>query len=127
MRNPGAHVINAGSYSVGGAQLFASTKFEVLLGLLEREYDLIIIDSPPVSALSDPLVLSRKADATIVVVAWGTTRRRALKYTVQQLTSYANNIAGVVLSKVDVKQHARYSYGDSIYYTGSAKAYYQKG
>jgi capsular exopolysaccharide synthesis family protein len=121
----GANIINAGSYSVGGAQLFGSTKFEVLLGLLEREYDLIIIDSPPVSALSDALVLSRKADATVVVVAWGTTRRRALKYTVQQLTGYANNIAGVVLSKVDVKQQARYSYGDSIYYTGSAKAYYQ--
>ncbi len=120
----GVHVINAGSYSVGGAQLFASAKFEVLLGLLERTYDLIVINSPPVAALSDALVLSRKVDATVVVIAWGATRRRAAKYTIQQLSGYANNVAGVVLSKVDVKQQARYSYGDSVYYTGKAKAYY---
>lgn len=121
----GAHVINAGSYSVDGAQLFTANKFEALFALLQGTYELIVIDSPPVSALSDALVLSRKADATIVTIAWGATRRHAAKYLVQQLSGCAKNIVGVVLSKIDVNQQARYSHGDSMYYAGKAKAYYQ--
>ena len=87
-------------------------------------YDLIILDSPPISVVSDARILACEVDRTIFVVRWAETRREIAITAMRQLSSSGAKIAGVLLSMVDVRKHARYGYGDSGYYYGPARKKY---
>ncbi len=87
-------------------------------------YDMVILDSPPLLAVSDARVLAGEVDQTVFVVRWAETRRERVCNALKQLTSSGAKLAGVVLSMVDVRKHARYGYGDSGYYYGPARKYY---
>ena len=90
----------------------------------EQLFDLIVIDSPPLMAAADARILSRHADATILAVAWGSTKRQAVKMSARQLLSAGAKLAGGLLTMVNVKKHAQYSYGDSGAYAGELEKYY---
>ena len=83
----------------------------------------MIIGSPPVLAASDSLVLSRIVDATIFVVRWERTPREVVVGALKQLQAVGGSVAGVVLSRVNVRKHARFGYGDHGYYYGTYKEY----
>ena len=91
---------------------------------LERKYDLLIFDSPPVMAVADPIILSGKADLTVFVVRWAKTRRAVVVTALKQISKSGGRVAGVLLSMVDVKKHAGYGFGDSGYYHGNVGGYY---
>jgi Mrp family chromosome partitioning ATPase len=95
-----------------------------LLGDLKSRYDLILIDSPPVLAVSDARLLARAADKTVYLVRWGSTRRRNAAAGLKQIFQSGADVAGVVLSLVDAKKHAQYGFADSGLYHGKIK-YYQ--
>jgi Mrp family chromosome partitioning ATPase len=90
---------------------------------ISQHYDLVVLDSPPVLAASDSLVLSRIVDATVFVVRWEHTPRQVVLGALKQLQSVGGAIAGVVLSRVNVKKHAKFGYGDVGYYYGKYKEY----
>jgi Mrp family chromosome partitioning ATPase len=74
---------------------------------------------------ADARVLAQKADATVMVVHWAKTRRESVRRALRQLTGTAGvRLAGVVLSQVDARKHAQYSYGDSGAYAGDLEKYY---
>ncbi len=120
----GAHVIPTGAPAPNPPDLLASDHMRKLLGALSQTYDLVIIDSPPVMAVSDARVLSTEVDATIFAVRWADTRREVAALALKQLTQAGARVAGVVLTMVDPKKHAKYGYGDSGYYYGRIKKYY---
>ena len=120
----GLHVIAAGDYVNFGSDLLASEAMELLLARLRETYDLVIVDSAPTLMLSDPQVLSRMADRTILVVRWGKTPRKVVNHTVNGLTDAGGQIAGIVLSMINPKKYAGYGYGDSYQYYGKAEKYY---
>lgn len=90
---------------------------------ISQHYDLVILDSPPVLAASDALVLSRIVDSTIFVVRWERTPRQVVIGALKQLQGVGGAVAGVVLSRVNVKKHARFGYGDHGYYYGTYREY----
>jgi len=90
---------------------------------ISQHYDLVVVDSPPVLAASDSLVLSRIVDATVFVVRWEHTPRQVVLGALKQLQSVGGAVAGVVLSRVNVKKHAKFGYGDVGYYYGKYKEY----
>jgi capsular exopolysaccharide synthesis family protein len=95
-----------------------------ILNALRDEYDVIVIDAPPVLGLADANIFSAVADATLMIVQWGKTRREVFKYGVGEIIKFGGRIDGVILSKVDTRKQAYYGYGDSHAYTGKAtKAY----
>jgi capsular exopolysaccharide synthesis family protein len=120
----GLHVIAAGNYVAAGSDLLASENMELLLDRLRESYDLVILDAAPILTLSDPRVLSRMADKTILVVRWGKTPRKVVNHTVNALTDAGGQIAGIALSRVNPKKYAGYGYGDSSHYYGKATKYY---
>ena len=120
----GVDVIAAGTYAASGSDLLVSENMKRLLERLRERYDLVIIDSAPTLSLSDPQVLSRMADRTILVVRWGKTHRHVVNNTINTLVDAGAQIAGVALSMVDLKKHARYGFGDSGNYQGEARKYY---
>jgi polysaccharide biosynthesis transport protein len=106
--------------------LLSSSAMENLIAQLTKAFDLVIIDSPPVLAVSDALMLARFADRTVFVIRWARTPRAAVVTALKQLRSAGANLGGVVLSRVNIRQHARYGYGDSMYYYRGYKKYYNE-
>ena len=120
----GARVLPAGTPAPNSPDLLGSEAMVKLLHRLSHTHDLIVIDSPPVMAASDAQILSQKVDATVFVVRWAKTRREVVKLALQRLGSVGGRLAGVLLTMVDVKQHAKYSFGDSGAYYGHLQKYY---
>ena len=79
--------------------------FPTLLGRLEREYDAVIIDAPPVIPISDARILARFADATVLVARAGTATRRQVRAAVERLELISVKPTAAVLNySVGVEQ-----------------------
>ena len=117
-------VIPAGMPTMNATNVLGSKKMATLLDELRGRFDLIVIDSPPLMAAADARILSRLSDATILTVRWGSTRRQAVKMSVRQLLAAGAPLAGGLLTLVNAKKHAQYSYGDSGAYVGELEKYY---
>lgn len=120
----GAHLITAGKFAPNAADIVASDHMKRLLQGLAQSYDLVILDSPPVLAVSDARILATIVDRVVFTVRWADTRRETVVMALKQLVASGASLAGVVLNVVNVKKHAQYGYGDSGYYTGRIKKYY---
>jgi capsular exopolysaccharide synthesis family protein len=119
-----AHFIRAGEVPPNSADILDSVKFQQLLKTLSRRYSMVLLDSAPVLAVSDTLFLGHLANMTILLVRWATTRRTMADLALKKLVEARANVAGVLLSMVDVKGHAQYGYSDSGQYHGALKKYY---
>ena len=95
-----------------------------LLATLRAQFDYVILDCPPILPVSDGRVISTLSDITVFVVQWRVTRRDAVGNAIKQLRKAGANIAGAVISRVDVHQHATYGYGDTDQYYGSYEGDY---
>jgi polysaccharide biosynthesis transport protein len=69
--------------------------------MLKESYELIIVDSPPLLAMSDGLVHASIVDQTIFVCRWQTTSRQAVLGCIERLRAYGAQIPGMVISMVD--------------------------
>jgi len=117
-------VLPAGSPTTNVPSLLGSERMSALLAEVAGRFDLVIIDSPPVMAAADARILTSKVDATVMVARWARTPREAVRLSLRQLDAAGGRLAGVLLTMVDVRKHAQYSYGDSGAYTGALEKYY---
>lgn len=117
----GLHYITAGGRVPHPTELLGSQKMMGLLHTLSQTYDLVVLDTPPILAVSDALVLLRAVDRVIYVVRWEKTRRDQVLTAVKQVMDTGANLAGLVLSQVDVKKQGRYGYSFGY---GNNNAYY---
>lgn len=121
----GVHFVGAGARSPHPIELLSSERMHQLLRGLAQVYDLVLLDTPPILAVSDALVLMREVDATAFLVRWEKTDRKTAKAGIKLAQEAHANIAGVALSYVDVRRHAQYDYADSgYYYNKSYRKYY---
>jgi polysaccharide biosynthesis transport protein len=120
----GLDFLPAGVGVVSPPDLFRSSTMKILLEEMAAYYDLVIIDTPPVAAVSDSFTLSGIVDKSIYVIRWEQTPRNVALAGIRQMVEAGADIAGIVLSRVDVKKHARYGYADSGYYQGYYRKYY---
>ncbi len=120
----GLDFLPAGVGVISPPDLFRSSTMKILLEETAAFYDLVIIDLPPIAAVSDCFTLSGLVDKTLYVVRWEQTPRNVALAGIRQLIDAGADLAGVVVARVDVKKHARYSYADSGYYQGTYRKYY---
>jgi capsular exopolysaccharide synthesis family protein len=123
-KESGAHIIPAGELAPNPTDLLASEQMQKLLADLAKVYDFVVLDCSPVLAVTDARVLARRVDKVVYVVQWEQTRRETATFGLKQLQDAGGSIAGVLLTKVNVKKHAGYSYADSGYYHGRYQKYY---
>ena len=116
----GIHFIGAGTQAAPPVELLGSSRMRNLVRALAQSYHLVILDTPPLLAVSDALVLLRDADATVFLVRWEKTPRETAKLGVKAALEVGARIAGIVLTYVDVRKHSRYTYADSGYYHNKA-------
>jgi polysaccharide biosynthesis transport protein len=95
-------------------ELFHSGRMANLVHFAAKRFDLVIFDSPPIGLVHDALMLADYADAILMVVRWGTTRKAVARTALRKFTTSNYKVMGVVLSQVDVARHAGYGYGDQI-------------
>ncbi|MFC1570826.1 GumC family protein [Candidatus Omnitrophota bacterium] len=104
-------IITCGSIPPNPSELLGSGKMVELLEELELRYDRVIIDTPPVLAVTDSVILSGKVDGTIIVVRAGETNRNAVVKTKEILgTVLTSNLIGVVLNMVEITKSGGYYY-----------------
>lgn len=116
-----ACLVPAGSPAHTSPDLFASGNMRKLIADLSARFDLVILDSGPVLAVSDTRNLCRLVDKTVFVVRWQDTRRHAVRLALRQIIEAGGNIAGVLLSMVDFQRYARYS--DTGFYQRKLQLY----
>jgi capsular exopolysaccharide synthesis family protein len=114
-------LLPAGPVPPNPAELLGSARARDVFTLLRDQFDLVLIDSPPVLPVTDAAILSRYADATLMLAAAGETRRSDLHRAVERLDQVGATILGTVLNKV-TRQTGRY-YGYGYGYGYSYKPY----
>jgi len=100
--------------------LLASKKFKDLMSQLSERYDYIVIDSPPILAASDAIILSQYADKLLMVTRYNSSIERQLVYAISQLTKDHVRVDGIVMNDVQQGVMDKYSYHYSYAY-GSNK------
>lgn len=107
-------VVTTGPLPPNPAELLASQRMRVILDRLTAGGDLIIIDGPPLQAVTDSAILSSFANGTLLVVGAGRSRRDAVRMGREALAKAGANVLGVVLNGVKAPaQGDYYGYYDS--------------
>jgi capsular exopolysaccharide synthesis family protein len=84
--------------------LLGSAEMRAVLERAAREFDIVLVDAPPVIAVSDALILSRMVEATLLVACWRRTPKDALALTMSQLAHAGARVVGAALNRVDVER-----------------------
>ena len=113
----------AGGKTQNPPDLLGSAKLKQLIAGLREKFDLVIIDTPPMGPVVDPLIVSNLADKVIFVVRWASTAREMVAHSIDRLSGH-KKVAGVVFNYVIDAQAQKYGkYAYSYYYGGR---YYKK-
>lgn len=104
------YVLTSGPIPPNPAEILGSSKMHKLIEQLKDHYEYIIIDTPPVSYVTDGAIMSSYSDGTLLVVATGQTDSRAAIAAKEQLDNVSANILGVVITKLPLKAKGYYKY-----------------
>ena len=120
----GARLLPLAKSSMTPKDVFGSTAMDRLLDELRSTYDLVILDTAPVLPVADTRVLAPKTDVVVFLAHWRKTPQHAIEAAFRLLSGTGAHLAGVALTQVDMKQQAKYGYGDPGYYYAEYKKYY---
>ena len=118
------HVLTTGKLPPNPSEILASSKMKNLIEAFKGKTEMLIIDSPPVLAVTDAVVLSPLVDGVLLVVAPGKTKTNAARNTIEQLQRSQAKILGVVIKFMDGRGRKfarRYGYATRSEY----ERYYQ--
>lgn len=107
-------------------EILESHAMKAALGVFAERYDLVILDGPPVMAVSDARIISRLADYTVFILQWAKTPREVVKTAISALLNVSSHV-GIVINRVNLAKHARYGYGDHGDYYSRYRGYYGSG
>jgi len=110
---PSLSVITSGPIPPNSSELLGSSRMRHVMDHLREEYDMVIVDSPPILPVTDAIVASSLADGVILVVQAGRTRKAEVRHAQEVLGAAHATLLGVVLNR------ARRRRVDDYYYTRS--------
>lgn len=109
----GMNVLTSGTIPPNPSEMLSSKKMKVFLQEASKIYDRIVIDSPPVNAVTDAQILATIADGVVLVIGSGITEIDLAKRAKELLDKVKANIIGVVLNKAESSSG---KYGNKYYY-----------
>lgn len=104
--------------------LFGSPQCDALLRRLAEQYDYVILDTPPILGVADARILAAKVDKVLYVVRWNKTPLRTAQSAIDILTECGADVAGALLTRVDIKAQARFGFKDQSDYFHEYRKYY---
>lgn len=108
---PNVYVLPCGPLPPNPAELLMTKRFEAVLQELSTRFDRVILDSPPVQAVTDAVVLSKLVDGVILVVRADHTLREDVRRSSRQIRDVGGTIFGVIVNEIDAAERGYYSYG----------------
>jgi succinoglycan biosynthesis transport protein ExoP len=111
----------SGGRSKSPTQILESPAFGQLIQQLKRQYDLVVLDSPPLGAVTDSLLIAERTDEVIYVCRFNRAYRKHIRMYIKALRSGRNEILGVVLNGLSPR---RIEYYSNYRYYRSYKKYY---
>ncbi len=103
-------LLTSGKIPPNPSEMLSSKAMESLLEVLRESFDYIILDTPPVQAVTDSQVLSTKADGTILVVRAERTKKDSVQNAISLLNKVNANVIGTVLNGIDLSRNKYYYY-----------------
>jgi capsular exopolysaccharide synthesis family protein len=113
---PNVHILPSGPQPPLPSELLSSRQMEDLLAQARTEYDFVVLDTPPVLAVTDASILSRLADATILIVRYGTSHREVVRRCIDVLERSGAHLLGVAVNAVDYTSPEYSDYYGRKYY-----------
>lgn len=106
---PNIDVLPSGGKSKSPTQVLGSAKFETMFSELRERYDRIVVDSPPLAAVSDALNLLKLVDGVVYVIKYNTVKRRTASINVRRLWESDTPVFGALLNNI-TSAHSSYYY-----------------
>lgn len=116
--NPNLYILPAGHRPPNPSELLGSTEMADLLRVLQQQFDYVIVDAPPVLAVTDAALVSKHVGGALMIAAVGRTRKDGLRDALQAMERIDARVLGIVMTMVPVKGpdgygYAAYTYGDA--------------
>lgn len=110
--NENLTIITAGKIPPNPSEMLSSRAMTAFIKEMKKEFKYIILDTPPLQAVTDAQVLSTKADGVLLVVRAGSTKRDAVLNSVDLIKKVKGKVIGTVLNGVENKKNSYYYYGE---------------
>lgn len=110
--NENLTIITAGKIPPNPSEMLSSRAMTAFIKEMKNEFKYIILDTPPLQAVTDAQVLSTKADGVLLVVRAGSTKRDAVLNSVDLIKKVQGKVIGIVLNGVENKKNNYYYYGE---------------
>ncbi|MFN8487890.1 MAG: polysaccharide biosynthesis tyrosine autokinase [Caldilineaceae bacterium] len=104
-------VLTTGPLPPNPAELLSSRRMHEILAKLTDRFDIVILDTPPIMAVSDAIILASFTDATLLVTRFAKTRRDLAKQALNALRQVNAHVSGIVLNGIAVGKSGYYNYG----------------
>jgi len=112
---PGLHFIGRGQIPPNPSELLMHANFQNLLNQLSQMYDMVIIDTPPVLAVTDAALVGRLAGTSLIVTRFGLNPIKEIELTLQRFRHNGIEVKGAIFNAVE-KRASAYGYGNYAYY-----------
>lgn len=110
--NENLTIITAGKIPPNPSEMLASRAMTAFIKEMKNEFKYIILDTPPLQAVTDAQVLSTKADGVLLVVRAGSTKKELVSNSVDLINKVQGKVIGTVLNGVENKKNNYYYYGE---------------
>jgi len=111
-------VFPAGSKTKNPADLLDSQRMKTMLSVLKPAFHCIVIDTPPIGPVIDPIVVAHLADKIVYVVRWASTARELVQQSIQRLPGN-RKVAGIAFNQVNESEAQKYGKDGYSYYYGT--------
>lgn len=113
----GLDVLTSGPVAPNPSEILSSKRMDEVLEVLGREYDYVLIDTPPILPVTDAAVMAAKVDGVIMLTAWERISPEVAREAKNRLMQAGANIIGAILNRVKVMSRSNaYGYGYYYYY-----------
>jgi tyrosine-protein kinase Etk/Wzc len=111
----GLHFIAAGAYPPNPSEILTSTRFTEVLARFEQQFDLVIVDTPPLLAAADAAIIANIAGSTVLVMRSGAHTERDIAESLKKLRRARARLIGGVINAVPLRNGGRYGASDYTY------------
>ena len=115
----GLDVIARGKTPANPSELLSTAQFTAMLNQLSEQYDHILIDTPPILAVTDGIIISQHAGVNLVIARYAKTQMKELELTLNRFEQAGVNVNGIILNDIQ-RSSAGYGYGYNYAYAYKA-------
>lgn len=122
----GACIIPAGRDVTNPVSLVDTPYFTQMLDLLSEQFDMVIVDAPPIGMVIDAAEIAASCDGTVMVIEYNKTRLREVRECKRQMEQSGTPVLGCIINKVNFASISAKKYYNKSYYSHYRSGYYRK-